>query len=43
LNWQVAESWNLTGGLRFSHDEKDFVAQRVQAPFVQWLLDPGAR
>jgi len=38
LNWQVAESWNLTGGLRFSHDEKDFVAQRVQAPFVQWLF-----
>jgi len=38
LNWQVSDSWNLAGGLRFSHDEKDFVAQRVQAPFVQWLF-----
>jgi iron complex outermembrane receptor protein len=38
LNWQVSDRWNLAGGLRFSNDEKDFAAQRVEAPFVQWLF-----
>ncbi len=38
LNWQVSDRWNLAGGLRYSNDEKDFAAQRVEAPFVQWLF-----
>ena len=38
LDWQVSDSWVLTAGLRFSSDEKDFVAQRVEAPFINWLL-----
>jgi iron complex outermembrane receptor protein len=38
LNWQVSDRWNLTGGLRYSSDDKDFSTQRVQAPFVQWLF-----
>jgi iron complex outermembrane receptor protein len=38
LNWQASDKWNLAGGLRYSNDEKDFEAQRVQAPFVQWLF-----
>ena len=38
LNWQLSDRWNLAGGLRWSDDEKDFAAQRVEAPFVQWLF-----
>ena len=38
LSWQASDRWNLTGGLRFSSDEKDFVAQRLEVPFIQWLL-----
>jgi iron complex outermembrane receptor protein len=38
VDWRVAEDWNLTAGIRFSSDEKDFVAQRTQAPFINTLL-----
>ena len=38
LDWQVATDWNVTAGIRFSSDEKDFVAQRLQAPFINTLL-----
>jgi iron complex outermembrane receptor protein len=38
VDWQVAENWNLTAGLRFSSDDKDFEAQRLQAPFIDTLL-----
>jgi iron complex outermembrane receptor protein len=38
LNWQASDTWSLTGGLRFSSDEKDFIAQRVEVPFIQALL-----
>jgi len=30
LNWQVADAWNLAGGLRFSNDEKDYWADIPQ-------------
>jgi iron complex outermembrane receptor protein len=38
VDWRVSEKWNLTAGIRFSSDEKDFVAQRTQAPFINTLL-----
>ncbi|MEJ2188580.1 MAG: TonB-dependent receptor [Acidobacteriota bacterium] len=38
VDWQVATDWNVTAGIRFSSDEKDLVAQRLQAPFINTLL-----
>lgn len=38
VNWRVSADWDLTAGLRFSSDEKDFVAQRTQAPFINTLF-----
>jgi len=38
LDWQVASDWNVTAGIRFSSDEKDFVAQRLQAPAINTQL-----
>jgi len=43
VDWQVAERWNLTAGLRFSSDEKDFSAERpdptFQTPTVAPILE----
>ncbi len=38
VDWEASESWVLKAGIRFSHDEKDFVAQRVQPLFINTLL-----
>jgi iron complex outermembrane receptor protein len=38
VDWRVDEKWDLTAGIRFSTDEKDFEAQRTQAPFINTLL-----
>jgi iron complex outermembrane recepter protein len=32
-DWRLSERWKLKGGLRFTHDEKDFAAERIQALF----------
>lgn len=33
-DYDVTERFRLAGGLRFSHDEKDFVAERTQSPLA---------
>jgi len=33
VDYQVNDRWKLKGGLRFTHDEKDFQAERIQALF----------
>jgi iron complex outermembrane receptor protein len=38
VDYDASEKWMLKAGLRFSHDEKDFIAQRVTPPFVQTLF-----
>jgi iron complex outermembrane receptor protein len=38
FTFHAGDMWDLGAGLRFSHDEKDFVAQRTQAPFINNLL-----
>jgi len=37
-DWHVSDSWTLKAGLRYSADEKDFRAQRVQPLFINNLL-----
>lgn len=32
-DFEVSDRFNLRGGLRYTHDEKDFVAERVVGPF----------
>ena len=32
-DYQIGDRWKLKGGLRFTHDEKDFSAKRIQALF----------
>ncbi len=38
VDWRLAEKWDLTAGIRYSSDEKDFVAQRLQPLFINTLL-----
>ncbi len=38
IDWQLSDQWTLTAGLRYSDDEKDFIAQRVQPLFINNLL-----
>jgi iron complex outermembrane receptor protein len=38
LDYHASDLWDLKFGLRFSHDEKDFVAQRLQPLFINTLL-----
>jgi iron complex outermembrane receptor protein len=33
VDWRVAEDWILKAGIRFSHDEKDFSAERPEGTF----------
>jgi len=33
----LSDLWDARAGLRYSHDDKDFMAQRVTAPFIQTL------
>ena len=33
VNWDVADTWDLAIGARFSHDEKDFAAERPDPTF----------
>ena len=36
VNWDLSEQWRLGAGVRYSHDEKDYVAQRFESPpFLQ--------
>ncbi len=37
-DFNVSDNFTLSGGLRFSQDEKDFVAQRLQPLFINTLL-----
>jgi iron complex outermembrane receptor protein len=38
LDFRLSDRWSLTAGLRYSDDEKDFVAQRLQPLFINSLL-----
>jgi len=38
FDYALTDRWDLKAGLRYSHDDKDFVAQRTQAPFINNLL-----
>ncbi len=38
VGWQFSDLWSLTAGLRYSNDEKDFIAQRLQPLFINTLL-----
>ncbi len=38
IDWRLADQWTLTAGLRFSSDDKDFIAQRLQPLFINNLL-----
>jgi iron complex outermembrane receptor protein len=38
VDWRLAEALTLTAGLRYSDDDKDFIAQRVQPLFINTLL-----
>jgi iron complex outermembrane receptor protein len=40
VDWLVSDRWNLTGGLRFSHDEKDFSAERPDPTFQLPTFQP---
>jgi len=33
VDYRVSDRWKLKGGLRLTHDEKDFAAERIQALF----------
>ena len=33
VDYRVSDRWKVKGGLRFTHDEKDFAAERLQALF----------
>jgi len=32
-DWKLSDQWKVGGGLRYSNDEKDFLAQRTMSPF----------
>jgi len=32
-NYKVSEAWTVGGGVRYSNDDKDFIAQRLRSPF----------
>jgi iron complex outermembrane receptor protein len=38
VDYAASDRWNLKAGIRFSNDDKDFVAQRIQPLFINWLL-----
>jgi iron complex outermembrane receptor protein len=38
VDWQVSDSWTLKAGVRFSHDEKDYLTKREQPLFINTLL-----
>ncbi len=40
LDYQVSEKFKASGGLRYSDETKDFMAQRTQTPFGGTNLDP---
>ena len=40
VNWQVSDRWNLMAGIRFSHDEKDFSAERPWPTFQTPTIEP---
>jgi iron complex outermembrane receptor protein len=40
VKWQVADRWNLTGGLRYSSDEKDVIVDRPIPVFQPPLVEP---
>nr|MEE4268829.1 TonB-dependent receptor [Candidatus Krumholzibacteria bacterium] len=40
LEYQVSEKFKASGGLRYSDETKDFMAQRTQTPFGGTNLDP---
>jgi iron complex outermembrane receptor protein len=41
--FKLAPRWRLGGGLRFTRDEKDFVAERLQSPIGAGALAPIVR
>jgi iron complex outermembrane receptor protein len=38
VDWQVSDDWTLKAGIRFSHDEKDYLTKREQPLFINTLL-----
>jgi iron complex outermembrane receptor protein len=38
VDYAFTDQWSLKAGVRFSHEEKDFVAQRLQPLFINNLL-----
>ncbi len=40
VNWNATERWDLSVGARFSHDEKDFAAERPQPVFQTPTVAP---
>lgn len=38
VDYALSDRWSWKAGIRFSHEEKDFVAQRVSVPFIQNFL-----
>jgi len=38
IDYALAEAWDLKAGIRFTNDDKDFIAQRVQPLFINTLL-----
>jgi len=40
VDWLISDSWNLTAGVRFSNDEKDFSAERPDPTFQTPTFEP---
>jgi iron complex outermembrane receptor protein len=40
VDWRLSDSWNLTAGLRYSNDEKDFSAERPWPVFQTPTSEP---
>lgn len=38
VDYAISDTWSITGGLRYSEDEKDYVTQRLQPLFINNLL-----
>jgi len=38
IDYALSDRWDLKAGIRYSDEEKDFVAQRLSAPFINNLL-----
>ena len=32
-NYKISDAWTVGGGVRYSNDDKDFIAQRLRSPF----------